>query len=101
MRRRFVLVVSCGLLLPSAVRASAECAWVLWGEAVKFATSPGDRPGLIYVVGDAHPTRDACEAARETKAKPQPPVTRWVCLPDTVDPRFLHRSNVGASTAAQ
>jgi hypothetical protein len=91
-RRASLLVVLS--LLTSAATAYAECAWVLWQErparSRRFALD-NDRPGVFRVQRE-------CEAVAENKnqAEAMPrdeqtrrrlPQGRWLCLPDTVDPR--------------
>jgi hypothetical protein len=79
-------------LLTSAATAYAECAWVLWQErpalSKRFALD-NDRPGVFRVQRE-------CEAVAENKNQAKPrdeqsrrrlPQGRWLCLPDTVDPR--------------
>ena len=72
-------------LLTSAATASAECAWVLWGH--------GEWPvkGAIRVLPtwqplDSTKTLDTCTRAQMTWHGDYPDF-RYVCLPDTVDPR--------------
>jgi hypothetical protein len=60
--------------------------WVLWSESLRLAASPRDAAGFFYRIYDAYETHDACDGARAKKGKPQVPIVRWVCLPDTVDP---------------
>jgi len=112
--RRASLLVALSLLTSTAT-ASAECAWVMWGES----TGPPAYETSDFLVS-AFDTKPACEQAREkqiaqvvrvkpkdtevsvdeisgrtriwlkTKAKDGSVLTtvyRYVCLPDTVDPR--------------
>jgi hypothetical protein len=85
------LLVALGatLLLTSAA-AYAECAWVLWDIEAPFPPNAGP---TMHSVDSAHETRKACESlANEKGASPWNKSTvdrfvRFVCLPDTVDPR--------------
>jgi hypothetical protein len=100
MVRRLVLPLLC--LLPFAASAPAEGAWVLWAEV-----QTGSVRGLeaAMKIEAAFDTRQACEQSRgaildRMRARPDSVVrqqtsevllpgsiTRYVCLPDTVDPR--------------
>ena len=79
-------LVAAGTLLSSLVvapSAFAECAWVLWGQAV----DPWN--ALAQLPLGAWTTRDACENER-LKREQTPPELRmavYTCLPGTVDPR--------------
>ena len=80
MTRRALLLVAF-LLLTSAATAYAECAWVLW--AAQWETPP---------IGPWNPqkafeTRQECEQEREASHKAMYRSMRFVCFPDTVDPR--------------
>jgi hypothetical protein len=100
--RRATLLAALSLLT-SAATAYAECAWVLW--AVPYGPPHGDpvhaRPGFGKVIVEGYATLQQCQAA---KAKSEDVVVgsqaldekgypkgwkdaRYVCLPDTVDPR--------------
>ncbi len=82
-------VVPCTAIALLSLTTPAESAWVLWDIEVPPNGSP-----TIYTVDSAHETREACDSlAREKAERPwnKPPLqksfVRFVCLPDTVDPR--------------
>jgi hypothetical protein len=108
-RRALLLVVVS--LLTSAATAHAECAWVLWEHAGNTGTNRIESEAVA-----AHTTKPECDQAVATLLatfKPSPGVVvhkdalngevyvtrekkgegmwtqsfRYVCLPDTVDPR--------------
>jgi hypothetical protein len=81
--RRASLVVVV-LLLASVGTASAECAWVLWFKQY----GPQDDWRVMDAYSSEQPCRQArtAEAATE-KGKPKEQIFRFLCLPDTVDPR--------------
>jgi hypothetical protein len=85
-------------LLASVATAYAECAWVLWSEAIKAGQAPGSS------ILSAHATLQECETSARTSYRnfgapdqarsgnfvSTPDRTmqvRFVCLPDTVNPR--------------
>ena len=76
-----IRTVSIALLLVVmlAGSASAECAWVLWGQ---------DRQYQYHPMGDAHKSLENCQdrADRLTQLDTKTTFT-YTCLPDTVDPR--------------
>ena len=86
--RRAMLTALC--LLTLAPSASAECAWVLWD--IDAPTQAHARP-TVYTADSAYRTKEACEPVAREKAnrpwnnQPQQAFVRFVCLPDTVDPR--------------
>lgn len=88
MKRLLLIVVLA--LLPTA--ALADCAWVLWGEAVSLTAGVGN----LWEVFNAFETREACmagalsaqkEAVKLMGTKDKQTFLRAICLPDTVDPR--------------
>jgi hypothetical protein len=82
LRRASALVMLC--LLTSAETASAECAWVMWGQ---------DRASVYWPIGDGHKSLENCQdrADRFTKRDKDKGDEAFVysCLPDTIDPRGL------------
>ena len=77
-----LLLATLGLLA-CATSASAEGAWVLWGQTQ-------DPWGALETVrlGDGL-SREACEQERSSREKEQSALrmVSYACLPDTVDPR--------------
>jgi hypothetical protein len=78
------------LLLASVATASAECAWVLWGQPYPPVTE------FMFLPVDTFKTREECilEKDRRTqtikaalKEGRSPAVVVSICLPDTLDPR--------------
>jgi len=70
-------------LLTFATSASAECAWVLWGQT----QDPWGAVAVVRLGGGL--SREACEQERSAREK-EPPGLRmasYSCLPDTIDPR--------------
>jgi hypothetical protein len=85
---RWALLVALSLLT-SAATAYAECAWVLWTQAVD--------PRTRVTQGDWHPaagynSRQECTLAAEQLSRnlmssSPTSAASTACLPDTVDPR--------------
>jgi hypothetical protein len=95
-------------LLTSAAAASAECAWVLWS-SLSETPDPRSAPQMIYEPISAQASRQECDeavgvrarvlkkngwkvfgwspGAYEMVATQGTKTWRYVCLPDTVDPR--------------
>jgi len=112
--RRAPLLVAF-LLLTSAAPAYAECAWVLWGELTgpptyetsdflvsAFDTKPACEQALSKQVAQAtrRKAKDAEVTVDDVSGRPRiwhkmrakdgstlTTIYRYVCLPDTVDPR--------------
>lgn len=106
----FVIVLSC--VIGCATSAEAECAWVLWSQTSTFGKQPRGSVG-DWVVQGAHASMKACEqtkelqlttlvkhgatrgtdplltdsATRKDAALDTTFFSRFMCLPDTVDPR--------------
>lgn len=77
------------LLLASVGTASAECAWVAWGQMIE-KTPPGARQAAVtWTPLGGHATLPDCRAAIADKATAETERTTLIvwCLPDTIDPR--------------
>ncbi len=83
MKPHRVILVALACLFTLAISASAECAWVLWGQTV----DPWNASVALPL--GAWTSRDECDQERIKRGQ-EPPELRmavYVCLPDTVDPR--------------
>ena len=98
MKRERRASVIIALLLLWAATASAECAWVLWNEVNR------DDGGVVWIAVQAEAVKGECDVAVKGKVKDAasegamvrgniirplalPLTYRFVCLPDTIDPR--------------
>jgi hypothetical protein len=85
--RRASLVVVV-LLLASVGTASAECAWVLWS---RDSLLSGDEAwGIISAFSREDGGKAECERSKEggtMRTREGASAVRFVCLPDTIDPR--------------
>jgi hypothetical protein len=75
------------LLVVLPVQAAAECAWVMW--AWTPSETQADGPG-VYSPVSGHKAISMCndeKRMRETNPQLVPKGSRFICLPDTVDPR--------------
>ena len=92
--RGFATLLVAFCLLTSAGTACAECAWVLWTKQA-LTTRPEHAPELTLEasykrVEDC--TRTLDQKFPDTRGRNTSTVVilgdrRWMCLPDTVDPR--------------
>ena len=82
------------LVIAFVATAHAECAWVLWQERPALSGSFALNDSLSV----AFQTQQLCDVVAEGKnqgeAVPRSeeskrlfPAARWLCLPDTIDPR--------------
>ena len=74
-------IIIVALLSPALLAgwASAECAWVLWGE---------DRQNQFRVMGDAQKSLENCRQVADLLTRADTTKTFvYSCLPDTIDPR--------------
>jgi hypothetical protein len=84
-------------LLAWAATASAECAWILWSNLSSPDNPAAPRGGAWSVVGSSYTCsaveKDVCErtAIQHTKSWTDAAGyhyrEKYLCLPDTVDPR--------------
>jgi hypothetical protein len=93
--RRVSFVVAF-FLLTSAATASAECAWVLWQNAVMTTTDSGAVTSWAWKPNDSFASLEACRRSRDVLRKLYPPpeparvgaqFSEYACFPDPVDPR--------------
>jgi hypothetical protein len=89
---RIFLGTLVGLLM-LASSASAECAWVLWAETFSYDAGA---PPSSWKIWDSAKTLERCEEYGEIRAtklgtrgtdRGFSTLTRYICLPDTMDPR--------------
>jgi len=100
--RRAVLLPVAFYLLPSAETAHAECAWVLWNDEARLDYGTNTESRFWHPIAGVSRKPD-CEARLRQEIEQvthpdNPPkdvlfkiariqTFRYVCLPDTVDPR--------------
>ena len=85
--RRATLLVALSLLT-SAATAHAECAWVLWGWIPSDVSKPDGRGTFSPVSGHAALQKcDETKQLRENHLQLRIQGAKYICLPDTVDPR--------------
>ena len=76
-------IATLALFLALVSSASAECAWVLWGQTADPWST------LAAVPLGSWPSKDACERERAKKLETprELQMATYTCFPDTVDPR--------------
>jgi hypothetical protein len=85
--REMSLLVAFYLVI-SAAPAFAECAWVLWWHGSLYP-SEGPKPAVVGPTWhplESYVTQRECKLG-ETAIREESPQFRYVCLPDTVNPR--------------
>jgi hypothetical protein len=93
-RLRRASVIAALSLLAWAATADAECAWVLWQErplqSGRFALNDFSS-GVFRVQRECEAMTESKNQAeampRDDQSKQRLPQGRWLCLPDTLDPR--------------
>jgi hypothetical protein len=85
--RRASLIVAFSLLT-SAATAYAECAWVLWTQVKQTDRTAHLSRAEHYSILDSFVSRNECDR-QQTRMSNNPELrhSRFVCLPDTIDPR--------------
>ncbi len=79
--RTATMMLATVLLLGSASVAASECAWALWIHAL-LHRSGQELVTQHWILDEARPTFPECEAIKLKLW-----TERFVCLPDTIDPR--------------
>ena len=91
---RLASVIATLTLLAWTAAASAECAWVMWSQTKERgwrAWWSSSRWELEMV----YESRASCQKSVEGPQGVFTAGIRWICLPDTVDPRGGRRGSNG------